>query len=127
MTQTQQTEKFDNEKVGGHAMSEKNTFTAGGKSMQATYLRRPDGKWTGEAQLWEFSEPYRFDKDDETRFVVTSATRAIGVPETYIFPIDEHGIVLSWGELPGSYRGGLDHDEAIQGFCAAVNGRGADA
>lgn len=37
-------------------------------------------------------------------------------PETYIFGWDE-GVkdVASWGELEGSYRGGLDHDEALRG------------
>ena len=33
--------------------------------------------------------------------------------ETYIFPADEDGNVLDWGELEGSYRGGMDHEEAL--------------
>lgn len=35
--------------------------------------------------------------------------------ETYIFPADESGQVIDWGELDGSYRGGLDHAEALRG------------
>jgi hypothetical protein len=35
-------------------------------------------------------------------------------PETYIFTSTEDGEVLDWAELPGSYRGGLDHAEALR-------------
>jgi hypothetical protein len=42
-------------------------------------------------------------------------------PETYIFPSDETGKVIDWGELDGSYRGGLSHEKAIEdaGFVLA--------
>lgn len=48
-----------------------------------------------------------------TRFVVVSAVTVLDTPETYIFPCDRNGDPKSWIELEGSYRGGLDHDEAI--------------
>ena len=35
-------------------------------------------------------------------------------PETYIFPCDVSGEVTSWGELDGSYRGGLSHAQALK-------------
>lgn len=34
--------------------------------------------------------------------------------ETYIFPVDENGEVTDWGELPGSYRGYINHEELLK-------------
>ena len=77
-----------------------------------------EGKWTGTAKLWRVDPPVEFGYGDDTQhtqFVVTSATRAMfSWPETYIFPADAAGRVLDWGELDGSYRGGLDHEKAIK-------------
>jgi len=36
-------------------------------------------------------------------------------PETYIFPANGNGKVLSFLELEGSYRGGLNHFKALEG------------
>lgn len=52
----------------------------------------------------------------ETDHVVTSASTN-GVYETYIFPADSTGKILSFGELPGSKQGILDHDHVIAAFC----------
>lgn len=35
-------------------------------------------------------------------------------PETYIFPANEDSIVVHWGELEGSFKGGLDHERALR-------------
>jgi hypothetical protein len=35
-------------------------------------------------------------------------------PETYLFPCDSEGNVNDWGELPGSFIGGMSHDDAIR-------------
>lgn len=35
------------------------------------------------------------------------------VHETFIFPANEHGKILSFGELPGSETGEVSHEEAI--------------
>lgn len=81
--------------------------------------------------LWKVSPPITFNapangeplsfaldmerKDFDTSYVVTSAAVVPwGGPETYIFPANEEGEILGWSELPGSYRGGLDHEEAIK-------------
>lgn len=59
-------------------------------------------------------------------YVVVSALPAAfdtGEPETYIFESDESGKVLDWSELPGSFRGGLDEDRAIQGLIDFCLGR----
>lgn len=52
-----------------------------------------------------------------TGYVVVSAVCAIdwGGPETYIFASNAEGEVDDWGELDGSYRGGLDHEKALRG------------
>jgi hypothetical protein len=87
----------------------------------ATYIKDMAG-FTGTAKLYKLSEkvPYGslFDELDtpegETEFVVVSACHAIfSGPETYIFPANEEGEVINWGELPGSYRGDLNHDAAL--------------
>lgn len=60
--------------------------------------------------------------DDETRiyrstdYVVVSAAVVSGSPETYIFPAEltATGVeITDWGELTGSYRGGLDQETAL--------------
>jgi hypothetical protein len=86
----------------------------------ATFLRKLDG-FTGEARLYRLSEPVDYEARDtkgyvrrSTYYVVVSAADApYSGPETYIFPADPHGIVLSWSELRGSYRGGKDHAQAL--------------
>jgi len=73
--------------------------------------------------LWELSEAVEFDYDyeadeyrRETNFVVTSVpyNPALVGPETYIFPADQEGEILNWGELDGSFKGGMDHSQAIE-------------
>mgnify|MGYP001565118549 FL=1 len=74
--------------------------------------------WTGDAKLYKLSEPMQYGYDEpesETQFVIVSATNAMfSGPETYIFPADEDGNVIDWGELDGSYRGGYNHWEALE-------------
>ncbi len=49
-----------------------------------------------------------------TKYIMVSAVVAPYTgPETFIFPADIHGNVTNWGELHGSYTGGLDHARAI--------------
>jgi hypothetical protein len=90
----------------------------------AKYVRTlPKQDWQGTAKLYELSEPVQYGYDYETKqpkgstsFVAVSAACVWfegGRPETYIFPSDENGKVLDWGELPGSYKGGLDHEKAL--------------
>jgi hypothetical protein len=75
----------------------------------ATLVKRLDG-WTGDARL------YRLDPPTTTgKYVIVSATAApFSGPETYIFAAREDGECEDYGELDGSYRGGLDHAEALR-------------
>jgi len=87
----------------------------------AKFIKVLDG-FTGDARLYELSEPAQYDtpwNDDDppaknTAFVIVSAT--IGPysgPETYIFPSNSDGEVVDRGELDGSYRGALNHERAL--------------
>lgn len=53
-------------------------------------------------------------KEVEHCHVVVSATTFFCAPETYIFPASGSGEVVDWGELAGSYRGGLDIGQALR-------------
>lgn len=72
--------------------------------------------------VYRVSPPMTYQKWDEdgtvtrtTEFVWVSG---VNVPfsgvETYIFPSDAHGEVADWGELDGSFRGGIDHARALK-------------
>lgn len=47
--------------------------------------------------------------------VVSAAVAMFSGPETYIFGTDENGDRTDFGELPGSFRGALDHEAALKG------------
>lgn len=81
----------------------------------AVHIRQLDG-FTGDAALYRVSPAMRtYDEREAYEYVVVSATFVSGKPETYIFGSDEDGEVLNWLELPGSFRGGLDHEVALNG------------
>lgn len=56
-------------------------------------------------KLWKIGEEH----------VVTSAAVVMGKAETYVFHATADGEITDWGQLPGSYHGGLDHERAIAG------------
>jgi hypothetical protein len=87
-------------------MHEESTGTRAGK---AVLVRKLTG-FTGSAKLYRLDPPL-----EGNEFVAVSATVAYRWPETYIFPADESGNVLDWGELDGSFRGALDHAAALEG------------
>ena len=81
--------------------------------------------WKGNAALYKLSEPMdqeRYDDDgNETvvkhAHVIVSAVRVEfegNKPETYIFGANEDGEIANWGELSGSFKGGLDHAKALK-------------
>jgi hypothetical protein len=65
----------------------------------------------GTAALYSLSEPL----DGHSFVVVSGANVPYSGPETYIFGADENGEIVDYGELPGSFRGGIDLDEALEG------------
>ena len=96
-----------------------------GATMRATFIKSLSG-FTGDVELYRVEpsanypviNPDSGEWDDEgghTEYVAVSAINCeCGGPSTYIFPADEHGKILRWGGLAGSYRGGLDHAEALR-------------
>lgn len=86
---------------------------------KATFIKNCDG-FTGVAKLYKLSPPLAdepWDEDDEptlSEYVLVSGVNAMFTgPETFIFPADENGSVTSCGELPGSFRGSIDHEQAL--------------
>lgn len=89
-------------------------------TMGATFVRKVEGNRADQC-LWRLSEPYVLNRyEDEPLSVDYVITSAVVAPysgaETYVFAANEDGKVLDWGELRGSFRGELNHDEAIAGF-----------
>ena len=93
--------------------------------MNAVKVREIDLPRTGVTQfLWRLSEPYDVTESGQVvqtvDHIVTSASSVMGRPETYVFPADAKGTIVHWSELPGSFRGGLDHARALRQFLEAV-------
>jgi hypothetical protein len=69
--------------------------------------------WKSDARVFELSEPL-----DGHKFVIVSAVDAMfSGPETYIFPAVAKGEdweASDMGELDGSFRGDLNHAEALR-------------
>ena len=82
----------------------------------ATFLKNLTD-WKGKAKLYKLSEPVEADDSTMVDHVVVSAvvSEYDGMPETYIFPCDSDGEVMNFGELNGSYKGGLNHARALKG------------
>jgi hypothetical protein len=84
--------------------------------MEAELIRKVNPDARGDQKLWKLSEPYVSD-DVTCEYVLTSAVDGHGILETFVFPANEDGRVIDWGELEGSYQGDTNHDRAIKGFC----------
>jgi hypothetical protein len=88
---------------------------------KATFIRKLDG-WTGDARLYRCDPPMQYreywgvEATKPAEFVVVSGTHVpYSGTETYIFPATADGEVADWGELEGSFRGGIDHERALEG------------
>lgn len=79
----------------------------------ARFVRTLTG-FTGDARLYELSEPHEGYGERADTHVVVSAVVTYGGAETYIFPANADGEVTSWGEIPGSFKGALDHERALR-------------
>jgi hypothetical protein len=81
----------------------------------ATKVRHITG-WSGNAILYKLNTPMADGYGKKTSFVIVSAVVVPfgGGPETYIFPATEDGKAINMLDMDGSYRGGLDHKEALE-------------
>lgn len=74
-------------------------------------LIRSLGGFANDARLYRMEPPL----EGHEYVVVSAADVMFTGPETYIFPASKDGRVIDWGEMDGSYRGGLSHEEALRG------------
>lgn len=65
----------------------------------------------GHAALYLLDPPL----NGHVHVVVSAVDDLFSYEETLIFPSDKRGNVIDCLALPGSYRGGLDHGEALRG------------
>ena len=85
----------------------------------ATFVKTMSG-FAGDAGLYKLSPKAKYtiwkgvkEIPRSTSYVIVSAVDVFGKPETYIFPASAKGCILNWGELSGSFKGGLDHKKAL--------------
>jgi len=75
----------------------------------ATYIRRVEG-FKGDARLYRMEPLY-----EGSEYVVVSGMHfTFSGPETYIFKSDADGSVETFVDLPGSFRGEIDHERALR-------------
>lgn len=80
----------------------------------ATFIRNLQG-FCGDARLYSVNPPLMdYDGSIGYEHVIVSASDVMGDPETYIFGATPEGLIADWGELPGSFKGVLNHDEALK-------------
>lgn len=69
---------------------------------------------------------YKLSKNGSinNEYVVVSSVFAFDTSqeETLIFAADETGKIIDWNDLPGSYRGGMDHELALQNAGYKIKG-----
>ena len=95
-------------------------------SVTAEFIQNMAG-WRGDAKMYRLSEPVTVktwldETVTMTHIIVSASLISMSGPETYVFPSDGNSKEpTDWGELPGSFQGGLDHQEALDGFLDHVN------
>lgn len=86
---------------------------------KAAFVRNVPG-WNGVARLYHVHPPMPFFDGSEndgltTDFVIVSAVNVpLSGPETYIFPANKFGEVLTMLEQDGSFRGAMNHERALK-------------
>jgi hypothetical protein len=86
----------------------------------ARFIR--DVGWKGDARLYRVDPPmltHSWGDEDasptEHEHVIVSAVVAMySGPETYIFPATAEGEAVDMLEMDGSFRGALDHEQALR-------------
>lgn len=83
-------------------------------SNTAQFIRQCTG-WLGDARLYKLSEPVTDYLGREYDYVVVSGVDHTWATETFIFPANGEGEVIDMVELDGSFKGAVDHAEALRG------------
>ena len=86
--------------------------------------------WQGFAKLYELSEDIEIVAVDQTHYhtnyIVISAVEYPNssggkTQEAFVFPADDRGFSLDMLELPGSIKGTMKHEDALEGFLEHYN------
>ena len=84
----------------------------------ATLIREDLPEFVGHASLYRIFPEVAYDDDvvmHTTNYVIVSAVQDHPINETFIFPADESGSVIDWGELDGSSRRrAISHQQALE-------------
>ncbi|HMR72935.1 MAG TPA: hypothetical protein PKD68_02910 [Candidatus Saccharibacteria bacterium] len=83
----------------------------------ATLIRGSLPEFVGHASLYRIFPEVTYYADGvkhTTNYVIVSAVHYYFFRETYIFPADESGSVIDWGELDGSRKGTTSHQKALE-------------
>ena len=90
--------------------------------MKATLIKNLTG-FQGDARLYQVAPPIKYtdyndageeEAHETSHVVVSGANVPFTGPETYIFPSNEEGEIISWMELSGSFRGPINHAKALR-------------
>ena len=87
--------------------------------MTATFIKAMGKEFAGDARLYKLNPAMSIKNWDgeetgKTEFVVVSGAHALfSGAETLIFASDETGKVADWMDLPGSFRGSINHERAL--------------
>jgi hypothetical protein len=84
---------------------------AGTKGQQFVYRLNPPMRV--ETPDWESDNEDAVLVKHYEYVVVSRANVPYSGWETYIFPANEHGEITDWGELPGSQRGDVSHEDVL--------------
>lgn len=88
----------------------------------ANLIRTVNPRAQGDQRLYHCTPPMPgwepWGKDGQQQHwdyvVVSAANVPFSGPETYIFGADSSGEIVDWTELDGSFKGGLDHEQALR-------------
>jgi len=86
----------------------------------ATLISSVNPEAMGDQKLYRLDPPlsaYSWGDEEASAYgyVVVSAVSAMfSGPETYIFGSDANGEITNWSELDGSFKGALDHEQALR-------------
>ena len=82
----------------------------------ATLLKTQTSEADAEQRVYRLDPPHVEDGEIHDIVVVSAVYALFSGPETYIFPGTADGEITDFVEMAGSYRGGLDHEEALRGM-----------
>ena len=80
----------------------------------ATFLRDVNPEASGDQRLYRMDPPLEGHEYVVASAVDQSNIRPLLGAEVYLFPSDENGEIQDWGELTGSLKGTMRHEDALE-------------